>query len=220
MSDSSSDNLELRQLPDSPDARRFVELSSYAADLGEARSAVELALRGTAEGEPLAAAHAHLVGYAAVAYCRPFFASKVRASMIRDDYISAEFDELHALITDYRNRRVAHSHSDLSSTFAFVGVDGAGIRPGIIAVTAAQELPEPSLKRWLRLIDHLMDALAEQQTEIESRIVTQLTPTDLDVVRSWPAMSAPRVRPLTEFTARKSRGQYPTHWTVYDDALD
>lgn len=216
MSDTSPSGLELRQLPDSPDARRFVELSSYAADLTEAHSAIELALRAFADGEPLADAHAHLVGYGAVAYCRPFFSSKVRTSMTRAEYVPAEFDDLHTLITDYRNRRVAHSHSDLSSTFAFVGVDGKGIRPGVIAVTAAQELPVPSLERWLPLIDHLLDRIDEQLTELESRIVTTVASIDSDVVRSWPSMPTREVRPFEEFSAGNSRGRYPTGWTAYE----
>lgn len=217
MSDPPASDLELRQLPDSPDARRFVELSSYSADLNEAYAAVDLALRGFAEGELLMDAHAHLVGYAAVAYCRVFLPSKVRRSLDSREFVPAEFTELHELITDYRNRRVAHAHSKLSSTFAFIGIDSSGIRPSLIALTPAQELPASVLMRWQALIDRVTDTIADQQREVESRIIASLVTVDLDVIRSWSQMPELTVRPTAELTARTSRGPYPTGYTMYRD---
>lgn len=220
MSDPPASDLELRQLPDSPDARRFVELSSYAAELSEAHAALDLALRGFAEGELLMDAHAHLVGYAAVAYCRVFFPSKVRRSLDSREFVPAEFTELHQLITDYRNRRVAHAQSQLSSTFAFIGLDSSGIRPSLIALTPAQELPASVLTRWQSLIDRVADTIADQQREVESRIMASLGTVDLDVIRSWPPMPELTVRPTAELTARTSRGPYPTEYTMYKDVAD
>jgi hypothetical protein len=220
MSNPPASDLELRQLPDSPDARRFVELSSYAADLGEAHAALDLALRGFAEGEPLMSAHAHLVGYAAIAYCRVFFPSKVRPSLDARECVPAEFTELHELITDYRNRRVAHAQSQLSSTFAFIGLDSSGIRPSLIALTPAQELPAAVLTRWQALMDHVSDTIADRQRDVESRIIASLGTVDLDEIRSSPSMPELNVRPTAEFTARTSRGRYPNSYTLFRDGGD
>ena len=41
-------------LPDTPDSRLFVEMSSYASDLVEARHALNLAVRSLTEGSLLA----------------------------------------------------------------------------------------------------------------------------------------------------------------------
>ena len=56
-------------VPNSVDARLFVELSSYGTDLTEARHALKLAVEGV-EGSPLRVAAAYLIGFATVAYCR------------------------------------------------------------------------------------------------------------------------------------------------------
>lgn len=65
-------------VPDSADARLFIELSSYAADLIEATVALDLATRARREGEVLDGAIPVLVGAAAVAYSRTFMPSSVR----------------------------------------------------------------------------------------------------------------------------------------------
>jgi hypothetical protein len=220
MNDASKSDLEMRQLPDSPDARLFVELSSYKADLGEAQTALELALTGLREGGPLANAQVSLIGYAAVAYCRTYFSSKVRKTMTKHVSIPDEHSKLHAHITEYRNRQVAHSQSQLSSTFAFIGFDAQGIRPGVLAFTASQEIPYSFLERWIELIDHLMSQLSELQTEVEARILTAVAAMSPDDVRAWKTLPDRTELPVTEFTARTSRGRYPTQWTTFWSRTD
>ena len=67
-------------VPDSVDARLFVELSSYGADLSEARHALDLASEGGGDS-PLRAASAYLIDFAGLAYCRPFFSPRMCESL-------------------------------------------------------------------------------------------------------------------------------------------
>lgn len=210
------DGLETRHLPDSADSRLFVELSSYQADLTEARTALELAIAGIDDAGLLGDARQFLVGYAAVAYCRTYFDSAVRSPMTERIDIPLEHAELHAQITDYRNKRVAHSQSHLASTFAFIGIDNDGsIRPGVIGMTATQEVPASFLERWISLIDLISELLSELQAEVEARIIHDVAATDVDEVRAWAMWPARADLPDSAFTARTSRGRYPTTWTTF-----
>lgn len=216
MSTSQSSDLEYRHLPDSADARLFVELSSYQADLTEARTALELAIAGSEDSGPLGDAHQLLIGYAAIAYCRTYFDSKVRAPLTDRVTIPDEHSELHNLITDYRNKRVAHSQSHLASTFAFIGLGADGsIRPGVVGLTLAQEIPTNLLEQWITLIDAISDHVSELQNEVEARIIQDVAAIDLREVRSWQLWPARVDVSDSSFTARPSRGRYPTTWTRF-----
>lgn len=216
MSASQPSGLEYRHLPDSADARLFVELSSYQADLTEARAALELAVASFQDQGPLGDARQSLIGYAAVAYCRTYFPSNVRTPLTARMTIPTEHQALHDLITEYRNRRVAHSQSQLSSTFAFIGIDADGsIRPGVIGITSAQEIPGSLLQQWITLIDLIADRISDLQIEVEARIIAVVTTMDVADVRAWAMWPTLVTRFDSDFSARPSRGRYPTGWTVY-----
>ena len=68
---------------DSDDARLFIELSSHAAGLVEARDALALAQLSTSSDSPIEDAERSLVASAVMAYCRTFFASNVRRPVTR-----------------------------------------------------------------------------------------------------------------------------------------
>jgi len=220
MSIPSPAGLEFRQLPDSPDARLYVELFSHVVDLTGAKSALELVLTGMADHGPLPDSYAFLVGYAAVAYCRTYFPSKVRAPLTDHVSVPDTYSELHAHITDYRNRHVAHSQSQLSVTLALVELDADGLRPGVIAATSSQEFPSSFLKPWIALIDHLDEELGERRDEVEARIVKDMSRLSLDEVRAWRSRPDIVERPVSEFAGRRSRGRYPTGWSVYWHPVD
>ena len=112
-------SFEFVMVDDSDDARWFVELSSCAADLVEARDALGLALRSMADdASPLQDAERSLVANAAMAYCRTFFPSKVRRPVTNVVEIPQEFAATHQRVAMFRNRAIAHSQSDLSVTYA------------------------------------------------------------------------------------------------------
>lgn len=221
MSTPQSPGMTPRLLPDSADSRLFVELSSYAADLVEASAAVDLAIRSRADYGPLGDATGFLIGYAAMAYCRTYFPSKVRRPMT--DYVSipTQHDAVHALITDYRNRRVAHSQSQLASTFAVIALDADGSpRPGIIGFTTSQVLPPEVLDEWAELIAALSDRLGDLQNDVEARLNAVIATTDREEIRRWPAGPTISAQFSTDFTARDSRSRYPVTWTEFWSQAD
>lgn len=88
---------------DSADARFFIELSSYGADLAEARDALDLALHGKVEGSPLGDAWAYLVGFAVVAYCRTILHSNVRGRLTDHVAVPEEHIAVHDQVRSFRN---------------------------------------------------------------------------------------------------------------------
>lgn len=82
-------------LPDSPDARLFIELSSYGSDLAEARHALDLAVHGQQAGSASADAAPYLVGFAVVAYCRTVLHSNVRPRLTDHVDIPVELIDVH-----------------------------------------------------------------------------------------------------------------------------
>src|SRR4051812_5623177 len=103
-------------LEDSADARLFVELSSYAADIVEAREALRLAARVSEEDSGLVDAAAYLINCAVVAYCRTIQDSNVRGRLTEHVEIPGDLADTHELIRGYRNTTVAHSQSEFSIT--------------------------------------------------------------------------------------------------------
>jgi hypothetical protein len=103
-------------VPDSPDARVFVEMSSFGADLSQASHALGLAMDATDDD-----VREFLLGYAVVAYCRTVMPSNVRGPLT--DYISIPdgLRDVHDQVRSFRNGTIAHSQSDLSVTYP-VGV--------------------------------------------------------------------------------------------------
>jgi hypothetical protein len=213
--------LSTRLLPDSSDSRLFVELSSYAADLGEAISALELARQVRGHDGALRDASPYLVDFAAVAYCRTFFPSKVRKPMTDYVAIPEKHQDLHALITAYRNRRVAHSQSQLSSTFAVIAIDeGGSPRHGVFGMTASQELPAEVITQWAVLITTLLESVGDLQHDVEARLNATIAATSTQEIHEWPVGPAISEKFATDFTARDSRGRYPATWAMFWSTAD
>ena len=106
---------------DSPAARLFIELSSHAADLVEAREALEWALRVDPDPALPGDIKPFLIGFAAVSYCRCVLASTVRKPVTDHVDIPTDMETTHQTIKDFRNQTIAHSQSELKVTYP-VGV--------------------------------------------------------------------------------------------------
>lgn len=214
---SSNEAFEYVLIPDSADARLFVELSSYGADLCEARQALALASEG-GEGSRLWDASASLIGFAAIAYCRTYFHSKVRKPVTDHIVIPAELAEIHALIRVFRNSTIAHSQSELATTFPVGVLDVKTLRVrDVTAATSSQTLPPPVVRRFRELVDVVDDLLFEMIEPVRQRLIEQLR------ASNRAGMLASGARPTVinvtdaDFNPQTKRLPYPTsnklHWT-------
>ncbi|HYJ28030.1 MAG TPA: hypothetical protein VEW73_09990 [Nocardioides sp.] len=208
-------------VPDSGDARLFIKLSGYRADLVEAQLGLEWALDSKAPESPTAGAFAIFIGYATVAYCRTILHSNVREPLTNYVAIPDGLDDMHQLIKSFRNTTVAHSQSDLTSTYVVADFsdrypDGAGV----IAFTESQTLPWTVVAEFQRLVEHLICGVDELIVPVRGRL-TALATEERGAER-WRSATDLVVEDLTskEFTARTRRRAYPTKRTAYWDPVD
>ena len=204
-------------IPDSADARLFVELSSYGADLCEARQALDLASEG-AEGSRLWDASAHLIGFAAIAYCRTFFASNVRQPLTDHIAIPVELFEIHRLVGAFRNTTIAHSQSELATTFPVGVLDAQTLAvTDVTAVTSSQTLPPPLVSRFRQLLEAVDGLLYEAIEPVRQRLTEDLRGSDRAEMLARGAR--PKVINATDsdFDPRTKRLPYPItnklHWS-------
>jgi len=204
-------------LPDTPDSRLFVELSSYAADLVEARHAVDLAIRGLAQDSPLAEATQPLIGQAAIAYCRTVLPSNVRGRLTNHIEIPSHLAEVHEQVRIYRNATVAHSQSELAVTYAVGVVEAETLNVrDVMATTVIVPLPEHLIHEFHGLIDsveHLLDQAIEPVRNRLKRMLAEMTHSEI-VTLADPQISEKWTR---EFDPNTKRAPYPAGHTLYWD---
>lgn len=200
-------------LPDSIEVRRFVELAHYAGgDLSPASAALHRAAE-LFDVDDIDTA-GFLVDAAVVAYCRAFLHSNVRDPLDRHIEIPERFIGVHDAIRAYRNTTVAHSQSELSTTWPFVIIDREELdTPRVLDYTISQPLPWSIVQRFAELVDAL---LAEVET-LTSALRRELE----DRLRSGGPIYAlapeliVHARADADFTARTSRPPYPARQTLY-----
>jgi hypothetical protein len=202
-------------VPDSADARLFIELSSYGADLAEASHALDLA-SDSGEDSRFQDAAAYLIGFAAIAYCRTFFPSNVRKPLTDHIVIPAELRNVHELVGAFRNTTIAHSQSELATTFPVGVLDAGTLRVRhVTGATTSQTLPPPLVDRFRELVE-TVDGLLFRVTEpVRQRLIEELTESDLA------EMVARDTRPIlinatdAEFNPRTKRRPYPNSHTLH-----
>jgi len=202
-------------VPDSADARLFVELSGYAnADLSPALHALKSAIRLEDSGDPDLHAR-YLIEYAVVAYCRAFFPSNVRERLTHHLEIRTEFAQLHGDVCAFRNTTVAHSQSELSTTWPVLLIDQSGepyVRD-LMGANYSQTLPLPRVKALVRLIEVLVDEIDTLLAPVRARL--------LAAARSLPVPAPTHTMPGIHhelddtFNPRTKRTPYPLTQTIY-----
>ncbi|KGJ71940.1 hypothetical protein GY21_18760 [Cryobacterium roopkundense] len=205
----------LLAVPDSADARLFVELSSYGADLAEARHALELAIRGSND-TLLRDAAPYLSGFAALAYCRTYFPSNVRRPLTDHVVIPGELQDIHLMIGAFRNTTIAHSQSQLTTTFPVALIDSSSLQlRDVMASTFVQPLPPPLVSRFLELVKAVDDLLLEVTEPVRQRLMTEMRHADL--ARMVAEGKSPDVIHSTDadFNPRTKRRAYPSGNTIY-----
>lgn len=203
-------------IPDSADARLFVELSSYGADLAEARHALDLAINSRGEGSQLEDAAAYLIAFAVVAYCRTYFPSNVRKPLTDHIDIPDKLSDIHRLVGAFRNTTIAHSQSNLATTFPVGFLDAATLRVrDVAAATVSQTLPPRLVDRFGELVEAADDLLFSVTEPVRQRLVDNLSGSDL--ARMVDAGGQLQIVDATDadFNPRTRRRTYPTSHTVY-----
>ena len=133
--------------------------------------------------------------------------------------IPAELEEIHRLVGAFRNTTVAHSQSELSTTFPVGILDAGTLRVrDVTAATYSQTLPPPLVSRFLELLEVVDDLLFEAIEPVRQRLIEKLGRSDRA------AMVTRGVRPNvidasdSDFDPRTKRLPYPTsnklHWTL------
>ncbi|POH70813.1 hypothetical protein C3B59_03855 [Cryobacterium zongtaii] len=205
-------------VPDSADARLFVELSGYAnADLNPALHALESAIRLENTGDPDMHVR-YLIEFAVVAYCRAFFHSNVRGRLTDHLEIRTEFATLHGEVCAFRNTTVAHSQSELSTTWPvlLIGQSGEPYVRDLLGANYSQTLPLPRVRALVTLIDVLVDEIDTLLAPVRARL--------LATARSLPVPAPTQTMPGIHhelddtFNPRTRRTQYPLTQTLYMQA--
>lgn len=209
--------LEFVMIDDSDDARSFIELSSHAADLVEARDALELASRSMPDPDsPLRDAERSLVANAAMAYCRTFFPSKVRRPVTDFVDIPKALVATHELVAMFRNRTIAHSQSDLSVTYALGVLHGETLE--VLDVTApsiSSPMPPEQVRNFLGLVTTVEELLDEAIEPTRMRLIRGLADADRPaLLRAGPRPTV-RALPAAKFGSRTTRPPYPASHPVY-----
>lgn len=205
-------------VPDSPDARLFVELSSFGADLSQARHALSLAAEGGVDVREL------LLGFAVVAYCRTVLPSNVRGRLTEYISIPEELIDVHDQVKSFRNGTIAHSQSDLAVTYLLGVLDALTLDVcDITAGTVSSSLPRLVVARFETLVE-VMDVLLDAAIEpVRARLTRALGQVDPQLLI---AADRPRVveRFEHEFAPRTRRRPYPgshtVHWQANDGLAD
>lgn len=205
---------------DSVDARLFVELSSYASDLAEARHALDLATKGLGEGSPLAEARHPLVGLAVVAYCRTILHSNVRGQLTDHVDVPDDLIDVHNHVKAYRNATVAHSQSELAVTYAVGVLDARTLNVrDVMGPTILIPPPRRLIQAFERLIDAMQVRLDQVTDPVRARLAGQLAEADRNTMT---AFATPEIleKWAHEFNPRTRRPAYPTGHTVYWESSD
>lgn len=201
---------------DSEDARLFIELSSHAADLVEARDALGEALRSMSDPDsPLRNAERSLVANAAMAYCRSSFPSKVRRPVTDFIEIPQALIATHELVAMLRNRTIAHSQSELSVTYALGVLDPEALE--VLDVTApniSSSMPPEQVRRFADLVDAATDRLDEVIEPVRLTLMRKLADADRSVLLKGPRPTV-RALPAAAFEPRTARPPYPTSHPAY-----
>jgi hypothetical protein len=217
--DEEAQPLVVAQAGDSAESRLFIELSSYASDLFEARDALELAINGSEKGSVLADASRHLVGLAAVAYCRTILHSNVRGRLTDHVAVPEELAVVHDQVRMYRNATVAHSQSELAVTYAVAVLD-SGTRKvrDVAGLTVVIPPPARMVLDFRGLVEEMARRLDEVLEPVRAALMKSLTGIDPSQLM---AAAGPEIQEkwAHEFNPRTRRAKYPTGHTVYWDAV-
>lgn len=202
-------------LPDTPDTRLLVDLTSHANDLSEAAHSLGIALE-SGEGSEL---WEPLTSHAVTAYIRPFILSNVR---VRLDHmpefpgIPPELVATHEMIRKYRNAKVAHSQSDLVMPLPVATLDDAGQVLRVWGTTITHQMPWVIAERFAHLLMTMETIIEEVTQSVAERLHTWAQTQTPEAIGRWqgPEITDSIDDDFNAVRDRKRSPRFTTYWHV------
>ncbi|WP_367403821.1 hypothetical protein [Kocuria marina] len=202
-------------LPDTPDTRLLIDLTSQANDLSEAAHALGCALdagEGSNLWEPL-------TSHAVTAYVRPFIVSKVRArldEMPEVPGLPPNLQSVHDRIRKYRNTTIAHSQSELVMPLPVVIIDDEGHGVDVIGVTVTHPMPHAFAQRFAELISTSEEIVDQATQPVLERLRAWLRDETPQTINDWQRPKVTHAADI-DFTAARARRRAPrftNYWGI------
>lgn len=202
-------------LPDTPDVRLLVDLTSHASDLSEAAHALGCAFdagEGSSLWEPL-------TSHAVTAYVRPFIVSNVRArldEMPEVPGLPPNLRSVHDRIRKYRNTTIAHSQSELVMPLPVAILNDEGHGVDVIGVTVTHPMPHAFAQRFAELISVSEDIVDQATLPVLERLRAWLRDETPETIIGWqqPEITHAVDADFTAARARKRGPRFTSYWRV------
>jgi hypothetical protein len=204
-------------LPDMPDTRLLVELTSHASDLSEASHTLASAI-ATGESSPL---WLPLTSHAVTAYVRPFIHSNVRRRLDEMPSVPAvpsSMRRLHDVIRQYRNTTIAHSQSNLALPLPVVLLDDDSKPNKVAPISLINQMPLAIAERFADLIGAVEDGVEEATQPVLERLREWAKTKTAEEVTNWDRPEFVHATAL-EFNAGERRARVPRYTAYWQEQL-
>lgn len=204
-------------LPDMPDSRLLVELTSHASDLSEASHTLASALAAGESSELWLPLTSHSV----TAYIRPFIHSNVRRRL--DELpvvitVPPSLQWLHEVVRQYRNTTIAHSQSNLALPLPVVLLDNAGNPTKVAPVSLINQMPKAFAERFAELVAAMEDAVEHATQPVLERLHAWVKNKTADDIGYWNPPEFVHAAAL-EFNAGERRTLVPRYTAYWQEQL-
>lgn len=200
-------------VPNSPEAQKLALLGGFMADLREAADAFAIADSFSEENEdPGTAIYRFLVAHGVVAYARCFASSNVRARLDGCIPVPPDFTETHHGLIYLRNRTIAHSESNLQTTFAVVELSRDGTAVVVdraLSMTFTTGTPRQVMQKARRLVTELQASLQMELDKAKTAVVGSIDMAS--ATELWSTGIQPQLTPTDsrEWAPETRRSKYP-----------
>lgn len=204
-------------LPDMPDTRLLVELTSHASDLSEASHTLAGAFAAGQSSELWLPLTSHSV----TAYIRPLIQSNVRRrldKMPEVPAVPASLKWLHEVIRQYRNATVAHSQSNLALPLPFVLLDDNGKPTRVVPLSLIKQMPLTVAEEFADLITAMEDAVQQATQPVLDRLNAWARDRTAEEAKTWDLPEIVQAGAM-EFGAAERRTRVPRYTAYWQEQL-
>lgn len=204
-------------LPDMPDSRLLVELTSHASDLSEASHTLASAFAAGESSE----LWFPLISHSVTAYIRPFIHSNVRRRL--DEIpsmptVPPSLSRLHEVVRQYRNTTIAHSQSNLALPLPIVLLDNAGNPTKVAPVSLINQMPMAFAERFAELVAAMEDAVEHATQPVLERLHAWVKNKTAEEIGNWEPPEFVHEAAL-EFNAGERRSRVPRYTAYWQKQL-